>query len=122
MKASDAGLVHQCAHNVFLYQNCVPCGRIIAGENVVEDHFDVVARPRHYNQGQIECIDAMIAAFGVEAVQTYCRINAFKYQWRAEYKGTAKQDLEKALWYLRFAMGDDPRDDLRSYRHKSTKG
>ena len=70
---------------------------------------DMINQPPHYMHGQIECIDAMIAAFGLEAVRMYCRIAAFKYQWRADHKGSPKQDLEKAVWYLRFAAGDDPR-------------
>ena len=34
---------------------------------------------KHYAQGNVECtcIDAMVAAFGKEAVDSYCRINAF---------------------------------------------
>lgn len=70
---------------------------------------DMVNKPPHYTHSTIECIDAMCAAFGDEAVRTYCRIAAFKYQWRADHKGSPKQDLEKAVWYLRFAAGDDPR-------------
>lgn len=70
---------------------------------------DMINQPPHYTHGEIECIDAMIAAFGIEAVRTYCRIAAFKYQWRADHKGAALQDLEKAVWYLRFAAGNDPR-------------
>lgn len=68
-----------------------------------------VHRPAHYTQGPIECIDAMLAAFGPEAVRTYCLIAAFKYLWRHEHKGTSDRDLDKAMWYLRFATNDDPR-------------
>lgn len=31
----------------------------------------------------------------------FVRGNAFKYVWRAAFKGDAKQDLEKALWYVK---------------------
>jgi hypothetical protein len=72
---------------------------------------DPVNNPSHYQQGGIECIDAMVQVFGEDAVRTYARINAFKYQWRAPYKGKTAEDYEKALWYLRFAAGDDPRKD-----------
>ena len=61
---------------------------------------DPVNHPSHYTQGGIECIDAMVSAFGKEAVATYCRINAFKYIWRSDHKG-GKEDIEKAAWYLR---------------------
>lgn len=70
---------------------------------------DNVFSPAHYNQGSIECLDAMIAAFGVEAVKTYAKVNAFKYLWRAEYKGKPDEDLAKAMFYLRLASGEDPR-------------
>jgi hypothetical protein len=72
--------------------------------------FDTVLRPSHYNQSDdIECIDAMVAAFGQEAVREHCRITAFKYLWRYNHKGRAKEDIDKAIWYLRFSQGDDPR-------------
>ena len=70
---------------------------------------DNVFNPPHYNQGAIECLDAMLAAFGVEAVKTYAKVNAFKYLWRHEYKGTPAEDLAKAMFYLRVASGEDPR-------------
>ena len=75
--------------------------------------YDSVEWPKHYNQGEVECIDAMVSAFGFEAVKTYCRIAAFKYQWRAGHKGNEAEDLRKAIWYSRFSLGDDPRKDGR---------
>jgi len=69
---------------------------------------DWVKSPPHYI-GEIECIDAMVSAFGLEAVKTYARIAAFKYLWRAGKKDAMAQELGKAVWYLRFANGDDPR-------------
>jgi hypothetical protein len=53
----------------------------------------------------------MVAAFGLEAVQIYCRCASFKYQWRAGKKFDAVEDLKKSIWYTRFALGDDPRKD-----------
>lgn len=60
---------------------------------------DNVQHPAHYTQGGIECIDAMISAFGVEAVKIFCKLNAFKYVWRASHKNHL-EDIEKSLWYL----------------------
>lgn len=60
---------------------------------------DSVNHPAHYTQGDIECIDAMISAFGEEEVKTYCKINAFKYVWRTDYKN-GTEDVKKAVWYL----------------------
>ena len=58
-----------------------------------------VNHPSHYNQGGIECIDAMVSAFGKEAVGNFCICNAFKYVWRAKQKN-GEEDLDKAIWYL----------------------
>ena len=43
---------------------------------------DPVNHPSHYTQGNIECIDAMQAAYGKESVMHFCKCNAFKYQWK----------------------------------------
>lgn len=72
---------------------------------------DMVNRPPHYNQGDIECIDAMIQVFGEAQVKVYCRINAFKYIWRHRFKDEEAENLAKANWYWRFSMGDDPRSE-----------
>lgn len=58
-----------------------------------------VHHPKHYNQGSIECIDAMLSAFTTEEVMAFCKLNAFKYIWRANNKGKEK-DAEKAQWYM----------------------
>lgn len=58
-----------------------------------------VEHPSHYNQGKLECWDAMEAAFGKEAVMTFCKLNAFKYIWRADNKN-GLEDIEKAINYL----------------------
>ena len=60
---------------------------------------DAVNHPRHYNAhpSGIECIElAMWLPF--------CLGNTLKYLWRADHKGTPVQDLEKALWYLRYHL------------------
>lgn len=59
----------------------------------------MVDHPSHYNQGGIECIDAMVAAFGIEEVKIFCKLNAFKYLWRSEEKNGA-EDISKAQWYI----------------------
>lgn len=38
-------------------------------------------------------------AYGTMAVYHFCLCNAMKYRWRAGYKDSKEQDLEKALWY-----------------------
>ena len=72
---------------------------------------DMVNSPPHYQREGLECIDAMVHAFGEDAVRTYARLCAFKYQWRADMKGKKDEDLKKAVWYLRWATGEDPRNN-----------
>jgi hypothetical protein len=59
---------------------------------------DNVNHPPHYNQGSIECIDAIKAATGSGFVK-YCTGNVIKYLWRYDNKG-GLEDLKKAAWYL----------------------
>ena len=68
-------------------------------ENSEDVKPDQVNRPAHYTSGGIECIDAMQAAFGAEAVKDFCMCNAFKYLWRHRNKNGV-EDLKKARWYL----------------------
>lgn len=58
---------------------------------------DNVNHPAHY-QGKNECIDVMLAMFGVQAVKHFCMCNAYKYRFRADKKNGA-EDIEKAEWY-----------------------
>lgn len=59
-----------------------------------------VNHPEHY-QGKRECIDIMRMLFGDEAVEGFCRCNAYKYRFRAGRKdgNPTEQDLQKAEWY-----------------------
>ena len=66
---------------------------------IIPESTSNVEHPKHYNSGNIECIDAMESAFGVEAVQHFCALNAFKYIWRFLYKNGV-EDVDKAVWYL----------------------
>ena len=57
---------------------------------------DLVNHPPHYTSGGIETIDF------IEAKKlNYNLGNVVKYITRANLKGAKKQDLEKAMWYLR---------------------
>eukprot|EP01047_Picozoa_sp_COSAG01_P005253 COSAG01_NODE_178_length_22933_cov_18.398529_9_plen_55_part_00 len=53
----------------------------------------------------------MVSAFGEDAVKDYCRLNAFKYVWRAKHKDSVESNTRKAIWFLRYSIGDDPRKD-----------
>jgi hypothetical protein len=58
-----------------------------------------VKHPDHYNQGDIECIDAIRAALTPEEYRGFCKGNALKYIWRERHKG-GNTSLEKAEFYL----------------------
>ena len=62
-----------------------------------------VNHPTHYNApGRKECIEEMIDEFGKENVELWCRMTAYKYDYRAGSKeGNSKeQDMAKRKWYL----------------------
>ncbi len=61
---------------------------------------DVVNKPDHYNHGGIEAIVYMKDNMSTEAFQGYLEGCTKKYLHRFKYKGKAKQDLQKAQWYL----------------------
>jgi hypothetical protein len=64
---------------------------------------DQVNNPSHYQsyiKDGIDCITAMQHAFGIEATALFCKLNAFKYVWRASSKG-GNESIEKAQWYLK---------------------
>jgi hypothetical protein len=62
--------------------------------------FDSVNKPKHYNQGKVECIDAIESAtIGKTGIQAVCTANVIKYLWRFEDKG-GFEDIKKAQWYL----------------------
>jgi len=56
-----------------------------------------VNHPAHY-QGEHECIDIMVALYGINAVKGFCKCNSFKYRFRAESKN-GDEDIKKAEWY-----------------------
>jgi hypothetical protein len=72
---------------------------------------EAVNSPSHYNQTELECIDAIRYALGAEGFVAYCKGNALKYTWRSGHKINSEEDLKKAAWYCRMAAGDDPRKD-----------
>lgn len=61
---------------------------------------DPVNSPAHYNNGGIECIDAIRASMSQEEFEGYLKGNTLKYLWRYRYKGKPAEDLAKAGWYL----------------------
>lgn len=71
----------------------------ITCEKTDEGNIDIVNNPPHYKHG-MECIDEMILVFGREAVINFCLCNAWKYRYRAPYKGNIEENMKKSRWYL----------------------
>lgn len=66
----------------------------------MSEQYDAVNKPMHYNQGSIECIDALEAATaGLTGIEAVCTANAIKYLWRWKHKNGV-EDLRKAVWYI----------------------
>ena len=59
-----------------------------------------INHPKHYNKGNVECIDAIEAAVtGLPPTEAVCVANIIKYVWRYRDKDP-KGSLLKAAWYL----------------------
>lgn len=56
---------------------------------------DLVNHPPHYKNhpSGVECIQ-------ITEHMGFCLGNALKYIWRADEKGNALEDLQKAKWYI----------------------
>lgn len=79
-----------------------PASQAFAEEAFADAHAEIrrlkaekVDRPPHYTShpARIECIQ-------VTEHLNFCLGNAIKYIWRADLKGNAVQDLQKARWYI----------------------
>lgn len=99
-------------NDYFLYASGEHAYTIIAQRRKVDDlqsrtndanlqqAFDIVQRPAHYNQSGIECIDAIAAAVkGKSGIEAAFVANVIKYLWRYELKN-GLEDVRKAQWYL----------------------
>ncbi len=64
-----------------------------------EDEGGAINSPSHYNQGKIECIDALEASMSSIEYEGYLKGSAIKYLWRCRYKNNMVEDLNKSIWY-----------------------
>lgn len=80
----------------------------------IEDTYEYVNHPRHYNNYDVEVIEMMERIFGLDETIAFCKLNAFKYRQRMGTKpGTpVDQDLKKEQWYL---------DKMAELKKKKTK-
>lgn len=66
---------------------------------------DEVNHPKHYNSYSFEVVDVIDEVVPNYPANYSGHIqNAIKYIFRAPFKGTLKEDLEKAVWYLNHAI------------------
>lgn len=65
--------------------------------------------PSHYQRGDIECIDALKACLTPEEFRGYCKGSAMAYLWRLGQKDAPEQEAKKAIWYMNWLAGKDPR-------------
>lgn len=92
----------------FVYNNFTPKKGSVCGHGMTTDTQDLngdkVNGPLHYQSMEgdlnIDCITAMQAAFGKYETAVFCKLNAFKYVWRASSKN-GNEDIDKASWYLK---------------------
>ena len=61
---------------------------------------NMVNHPSHYKGNKFECIDVMLDTFSKEEVEAFCKLNAFKYLYRANKKN-GMEDMKKAEWYIK---------------------
>lgn len=74
----------------------------LLAEKDIKDHKDIqVSHPSHYNQGKIECIEALKSALGPEGYKGFCAGNVIKYSWWYNGKDGLK-DLEKATNFIEY--------------------
>lgn len=70
----------------------------------MEELINGVDRPVHYNrEGAMECIDEMELIFNKEETAIFCKLNAWKYRYRAGQKSgeDGLKDLQKSDWYIK---------------------
>ena len=92
--------------------DALKCAGEMIDEIDAKTNFDVVKKPSHYNSGKYEVIDiieSVLMSLKVSQFQAYCLGNSIKYICRAGLKGDFTEDIRKAIMYLQWAIGEDPR-------------
>ncbi len=67
--------------------------------NQMKKYSELVNHPKHYNQGKIEVIDAI-----VDWELDFIEGNVVKYVARSKHKSSRAGDLKKARWYLDYLI------------------
>ena len=79
-------------------------------DEVQEAPKEMVHHPSHYQLHKHECIEEMIALFGIEAVIGFCKCNIHKYRYRQAGKD-GERDLHKADEYMDILLDLEKRRD-----------
>jgi len=69
-------------------------------DGITPDEWNSVSKPKHYNTGAIETIDAIKASMSDLEFQGYLKGSALKYLWRFDKKQKPLEDLSKCSWFL----------------------
>lgn len=79
----------------------------------MSENKEMVNHPAHYKRdGAMECIDEMLLLFGKEEVMSFCKLNAWKYRYRAMDKN-GQEDINKSDYYIR--MYKDLENDTENF-------
>ena len=105
LRKKPATLVADTWNNIYNDDN-EPNDHPVFGENIPDNStkFDSVSKPAHYNNGGMECIEAIEGMLDHDEYIGYLRGNSLKYRWRYRYKGKPMEDLRKAEWYEKRLM------------------
>lgn len=69
--------------------------------NSINEPYEMVNHPSHYNSSSIETIEKMIRIWGYEKTAIWCEMTAFKYRDRIGNKpgNSLEQEMGKIKWY-----------------------
>ena len=84
-----------------------------AEKTMQEQKPDMINHPKHYTQGEIECIEAIKYInnkLHMEGYEGYCLGNFIKYIWRCNFKN-GWEDIDKAIFYLNELLTEQRKDD-----------
>lgn len=96
---TDDGWKHDPDYAVIAERRKVDSLQSRVNDANLQQGFDTVQHPAHYNQSGIECIDAIAASMTPAEFQAYLKGNVQKYLWRYQHKNGV-EDCRKAQWYL----------------------
>lgn len=87
---------------------------VIENMSLKTDSDTIINKAPHYNQGSIECIDAMKECSTREEYEGFLKLTVMKYLWRLGCKDTRLENAKKANWYLNKLI-----DSISSYNSSS---